>query len=53
LLGEVYQESIPGLDRKFLIDAVVAVKGMTFSRYEDTAVELIDRYKQAIEFVTA
>jgi hypothetical protein len=29
------------------------VKGMTVSRYEDTTVDLIEKYKLAIEFVTA
>lgn len=53
LLGEVYQESVPGSDRRYLVDTVVAVKGMTVSRYEDTSVELIEKYKLAVEFVTA
>ena len=53
LLGEIYQESLVGTDRRYLIDTVVAVKGMTVSRYEDTTVPLIDKYRAAIEFVTA
>lgn len=53
LLGEIYQESIPGSDRRYLVDTVVAVKGGEVVRYEDTTVDLIDKYKSAIEFVTA
>ena len=52
-LGEIYQEAVVGSDRRFLVDTVVAVKGMTVSRYEDTTVDLIEKYKLAVEFVTS
>jgi len=53
LLGEIYQESLVGTDRRYLVDTVVAVKGSVVNRYEDTAVSLINKYRTALDFITA
>lgn len=51
LLGQIYQESVAGQDRRFLVDTVVAVSDGGVQRYEDTSVGLIDKYRDALLFL--
>lgn len=50
-LGEIYQESPNGPTKTQDVDTVIAIRGSNFIRYDDLTMPLIDKYRQAIEYL--
>lgn len=52
-LGQIYQQSEFGSNESILIDAVVAIKGEEIKSWGGLTYSLLEKYKEAIQFVTS